>query len=112
MRTCRQALSMIGGTGEARPLSMFGVFFSALTLLVGWQDGRPAGKRLVPLTVRPKVLFWNSWRKKTQGKPTDPGSSKNRPLEHVVRWWFVYTVVGFLVNWNLITANTLQTANW
>jgi len=42
--------------------------FSALTMLVGWQEGCPGYKNSVPL-LSPKVPFQNKWRKKTKGKP-------------------------------------------
>jgi len=35
--------------------------FSALTLMVGWQEGHPACKNTIPLI--PEVLFWNRWRR-------------------------------------------------
>jgi len=35
---------------------------SALTQLIGWQEGHPARKNPVPL----KVLLWNKWEKKNQ----------------------------------------------
>jgi len=46
--------------------SVLCVPFSALTPIVGWQEGHPALKtNLVPLI--PEVLFWDRWRRKTQG---------------------------------------------
>ena len=67
------AFSQESGTGSERmrPLddlhlvgSVFWVFF-ALTLLVGWQEGHLAHKKLCRFS--PKVPFQNRWRNKTDG---------------------------------------------
>ena len=46
--------------------SVLCVPFSALTLIVGWQEGHPALKTN-PVPLIPEVLFRNRWRRKTQG---------------------------------------------
>ena len=44
--------------------SVLCVYFSAFTLLVGWQEGH----------LFAKILSQTRWRKKTKGKPANPGS--------------------------------------
>jgi len=54
------------------------VSFTALMLLVGWQEGHLVCKNLCLLF--PKVLFLR-WMKKTNGEPVNPGSPDKQSLK-------------------------------
>ena len=55
--------------------SVLHVSFSALTLLVGCQEGHPACKNHCHLP--PTVLFRDKWRMKTEGKPANNNKNNN-----------------------------------
>jgi len=67
--------------------SVFCVSFSALTQSVGWQEGYPSRKNSLcvssfPVTFLFLCLIWtiiqNKFRKKSEAKPANPGSSGKR----------------------------------
>jgi len=60
--------------------------FSAVTLLGGWQEERPACRKLCHLC--PKVLFQDKYRKKTKGELADPVSCVNQPLKQRCRFTY------------------------
>jgi len=47
-------------------------FLQWLTLLVGWQEWHPDGKKNL-CKLSSEVLQWNKWTNKTQGEPAEPG---------------------------------------
>jgi len=57
---------------EVRPLvrSVICVPFSALTLMVGWQEGHLAHKNPIPLI--PEVLYQSTWGRRTRGATSWP----------------------------------------
>jgi len=59
---------------------LFIVPFSALTQMVGWQEGHPARKNSIPLTW--EVLCWNKWKRRSQGETSWPRfTQKKLPLD-------------------------------
>jgi len=50
----------------------------SLTLLVGYQEGHTAYMKTSATYLD---LFWNKWRKKTEGEMANPGSLGKRPLK-------------------------------
>jgi len=59
--------------------------FGALTLMVGWQEGHTAIETLFYQSLQ--VLFYNTWRRSTQGDQANPGLVGQTVVKWRCRHW-------------------------